>query len=112
MKDDRHARLAATEDRFTREIAAKSARKRRALDKGRTGVWYGLGMSGLVGWSIVAPTVGGAMLGLWLDARYPGGHSWTLALLMAGLVIGGANAWHWVAREQKALCDDAEDHDE
>lgn len=112
MKDDPEVRLAARKDRFTREIAAKSARKRRALRKGRTGVWYGLGMSGLIGWSIAVPTIGGALLGLWLDARYPGGHSWTLALLVAGLVAGGANAAHWVVREQKVLRHDAEDDDE
>ncbi|MGB7756168.1 MAG: AtpZ/AtpI family protein [Salinisphaera sp.] len=112
MKDDRKDPLAANEERFTREIEAKTARKRRALKRRRTGVWYGLGMSGLIGWSVALPTVGGALLGLWLDARYPGGHSWTLVLLMAGLVIGGANAWHWVAREQKTLRDDEEDYDE
>ncbi|MGN8159600.1 AtpZ/AtpI family protein [Salinisphaera sp. RV14] len=110
--DDRQKRLAASEDRFTRQIAAKTARKRRALNRRRTGVWYGLGMSGLIGWSVAVPTVGGALLGLWLDGRHPGGQSWTLVLLVAGLVIGGANAWHWVAREQKALRNDDEDEED
>ena len=40
---------------------------------------------------------------LWLDRRHPGRHSWTLALLFAGLCIGCVNAWHWVAKEDKAM---------
>jgi predicted F0F1-ATPase subunit len=50
------------------------------------GVWFGLGMMGLIGWSVAIPTLLGAALGIWLDSRHPGSHSWTLALLVAGLV--------------------------
>jgi ATP synthase protein I len=32
-------------------------------------------------------------------------------LLAVGLVIGCANAWHWVAQEDKAMHDDTEDRD-
>ena len=46
----------------------------------------------------------------WLDQRYPGGRSWTLALLVAGLAVGCFNAWHWVAKEDKAMRDEQEDH--
>jgi ATP synthase protein I len=53
----------------------------------------------------------GAMLGLWWDRHHPGQHSWTLMLLAVGLVIGCANAWHWVAQEDKAMHDDTEDRD-
>jgi ATP synthase protein I len=51
----------------------------------------------------------GAALGLWLDKRHPGTHSWTLALLVAGLVIGCLNAWHWVAKEDKAMQEDRDE---
>jgi len=57
------------------------------------------------------PTLLGAMLGLWWDRHHPGQHSWTLMLLAVGLVIGCANAWHWVAQEDKAMHDDTEDRD-
>ncbi len=60
-----------------------------------------IGMMGLVGWSVVLPTVLGAALGVWLDRRYPMRHSWTLTLLFTGLFVGCLNAWHWVAREDK-----------
>jgi ATP synthase protein I len=69
-------------------------------------------MMGLIGWSVVVPTLLGAALGLWLDRRYPGGRSWTLAPLVAGLAIGCLNAWHWVSKEDKAMRDEQGDIDE
>lgn len=103
MKSDREDSGLTSEAAFSQQIAAKAARKLRRQHEGGTGVWYGLGMTGLIGWSVVLPTVLGALLGLWLDGRHPGGRSWTLALLMGGLFIGCANAWHWVAREDKVM---------
>jgi ATP synthase protein I len=63
----------------------KAARKLKARRNPTPGVWFGLGMMGLIGWSVVVPTLLGAALGLWLDESHPGTHSWTLALLVAGL---------------------------
>jgi ATP synthase protein I len=90
---------------FVTRIGAKAARKIKARSH-KSGVWFGLGMMGLVGWSVVIPTLLGAALGLWLDKHYPGGRSWTLTLLMAGLVLGCFNAWHWVTKEDKAMRDE------
>jgi ATP synthase protein I len=67
-------------------------------------------MMGLIGWSVVIPTLLGAGLGIWLDKHHPGEHSWTLALLVAGLAIGCFNAWHWVAKEEQEMGE--ENHDE
>ena len=93
------------------EIGAQAERKLKAR-RSKQGVWFGLGMMGLVGWSVVVPTLLGAALGNWLDGHYAGGHSWTLALLMAGLVIGCLNAWHWVTKEDQEMKDEPEDDDE
>ena len=93
------------------QIGAKAARKLKAR-KSTQGVWFGLGMMGLVGWSVVVPTLLGAALGLWLDNHYPGKHAWTLALMVVGLAIGCANAWYWVAQQDKAMRDEQEDGDE
>jgi ATP synthase protein I len=97
------------ETAFVRQVAAKSARKLRAARAGRHGVWLGLGVSGLIGWSVAVPTILGALLGLWWDRRHPRAHSWTLTLLMAGLVLGCANAWRWVSAEGRAMQDEEED---
>lgn len=93
-------------------IGAKADRKLRARRQVGSEVWLGLGMMGLIGWSVALPTLLGAALGIWLDRHYPASHPWTLALLMAGLVIGCANAWHWIAREEKAIHKNEEDEDE
>jgi ATP synthase protein I len=94
-------------DRIGVQAARKLDARRRPAQ-----VWFGLGMMGLIGWSVVVPTLLGAGIGVWLDRRYAGAFSWTLALLLAGLMLGCMNAWHWVAREDKAMRDDRGEHDE
>lgn len=94
------------------QVGAKAARKLRARRHTTAGIWFGLGMMGLIGWSVAIPTLLGAALGLWLDQHYPGGRSWTLALLVAGLAIGCFNAWHWVTREDRAMREEQEANDE
>jgi ATP synthase protein I len=93
-------------------VGVKAARKLKAARHATPGIWFGLGMMGLIGWSVVVPTLLGAALGQWLDRHHPAGHSWTLALLVAGLVIGCWNAWHWVAKEDEEMREPSEDGDE
>ena len=52
---------------FVQQVSAKAARKLRVLKDGSQTVWFGLGMSGLIGWSVAVPTVVGAMIGLWWE---------------------------------------------
>lgn len=96
---------------FADRIGAKAARKIKARRNPAAGLWSGLGMMGLIGWSVVVPTLAGAALGIWLDKHRPGNHPWTLALLVAGLTLGCLNAWRWVANEQRRMHDDAESND-
>jgi len=91
---------------FVRKVASEEARKLRVQRDGSQGAWFGLGMSGVIGWSVAVPTLGGIVLGIWLDRRHPGAFSWTLALLFAGLFIGCANAWYWIDQQDKAMHDE------
>ncbi len=93
------------------QVGAKAARKLRARRNPAQGVWFGLGMMGLIGWSVTIPTLLGAALGIWLDGHYPSSHSWTLSLLIIGLAIGCLNAWHWVAKEEKEMREEQENGD-
>lgn len=112
MNDEPHDKPVKPNPPLSQEVAAKAARKLRARrHKDRT-VWFGLGMMGVIGWSVAIPTLLGALLGIWLDKNYPGDRSWTLALLVAGLAIGCFNAWYWVSKEDKAMRDEQEDRDE
>ena len=85
------------------------ARKRRSRQRTERGLWFGLGTFGLVGWSVAVPTLAGLAAGIWLDGRLGGPFSWTLALLVAGVCIGCANAWYWVAKESQRAIDDSGD---
>ena len=112
MTDKSEIHSATERTAFSREIRAKASRKLKARRNAPQGIWFGLGMMGLIGWSVVVPTLLGAALGIWLDNRHPGKHSWTLALLVAGLAIGCLNAWHWVTKEEKEMGEEEENHDE
>ena len=112
MSEKPKTKSAKDQTAFSQEIGAKAARKLKARRNPTQGVWFGLGMMGIVGWSVVVPTLLGAALGIWLDNRNPGTHSWTLTLLVIGLVIGCLNAWYWVSKEDKEMRDDQEDNDE
>ncbi len=93
---------------FSRNVGAQEKRKLRANRRGAH-VWSGLGMVGMIGWSVGVPTLLGILVGRWLDSRHPETRSWTLSLLVAGLCIGCANAWHWITTEQKAIHDEKDD---
>jgi ATP synthase protein I len=87
------------EKTVAREIGEKAERKLKARAEGRRDVWFGVGMFGLVGWSVAIPTIIGIVLGLWIDARLQDRISWTLTLLFIGAALGCVNAWYWVKRE-------------
>lgn len=94
-------------DSFSKQIAEKEKRKLKAL-RTKNNVWFGLGMMGMVGWSVVVPAILGALSGVWLDKRYPQTFSWTLTLLIAGLITGSVIAWYWVDKEDKEMHTDKE----
>ncbi len=101
-------KTASRAEAFSQRVGAQEQRKLRA-SRTRSQIWSGLGMLGLIGWSIGAPTLLGTFIGLWLDRRHPGSRPWTLTLLFAGLCVGCVSAWHWIAREQKAIHREEED---
>ena len=96
---------------LSQQVGMKAARKVKARRNSTRGIWFGLGMMGLIGWSVAVPTLLGAALGIWLDRHHAGEQSWTLALLVAGLVIGCLNAWHWVAKEDREMRDEDDDNE-
>jgi len=100
-------------DEFAEKVGRSEERKIRSRKSGgEREVWFGLGMFGLVGWSVAIPTVIGIAVGVWLDNRYPAGTvSWTLTFLVLGIVLGCLNAWFWVSRERREIERDREDGD-
>lgn len=88
-------------EKLAEEIREKSSRKLRARKEKHKGLWYGLGMFGLVGWAVSIPTLLGLALGIWIDYSYKSKYSWTLMLLVFGIGIGCMNAWYWITKESK-----------
>jgi ATP synthase protein I len=110
--DSRSCIMGDEDTAFIRQVRAKAARKLKAQRTADHTVWFGLGMMGLIGWSVAMPTLFGILLGAWLDRHHPGAHSWTLALLAGGLIIGCVNAWRWVSRELYSIDEAPDGHDE
>ena len=87
-------------EEFRRSVEKKESRKLRARRTVDRGIWYWVGMFGLVGWSVAVPTVLGLALGRWLDSMgETHGRSWTFTFLVLGAAVGCLTAWYWVKRE-------------
>jgi ATP synthase protein I len=97
--NEKYSANPVTETTFSRQVAAQAARKLKARHAATKNIWFGFGMSGLVGWSVTVPTLLGVALGVWVDKHHPSLYSWTLMFMLIGLIIGCLNAWHWVSRE-------------
>ncbi|SMP52085.1 AtpZ/AtpI family protein [Anoxynatronum buryatiense] len=83
------------EEKMKHKIQSDAAKKIKAKTE-KDDIMFGLGVFGIVGWSIAIPTLMGVAAGAYLDNRFPTGFSWTLTLLFAGILAGCFNAWHWV----------------
>jgi ATP synthase protein I len=91
------------ENDFTRQLKIKEARKLRAQARDKANVWFGLGMFGLIGWSVMIPTLLGVAVGIWIDRTWPSRFSWTLMLLLLGIILGSLNAWRWLSQERQKI---------
>lgn len=83
------------EEELLQKIKKDSEKKIKAKEEGSE-IMFGLGLFGIIGWSIAIPTVMGIALGVFLDNRFTQSFSWTLTLLFAGVILGAFNAWHWI----------------
>lgn len=92
-------------DELSEQVAKKEQRKMKARREQGRSIWYGLGMFGLVGWSIAVPTLIGIALGIWIDRTWQPKFSCTLMCLFVGVVIGCSIAWYWVKRESLTAMD-------
>lgn len=86
-------------DKPADDIARHAKRLKSARDNPGPSPLRGIGTFGMIGWSIAVPTVGGAFLGLWLDRVAPQAFSWTIALILGGVVLGAFIAGSWINKE-------------
>ena len=107
QSDDIH-----NENLFSHEVGEKEKRKLKALNNNNRSVWTGLGLFGMVGWSVAVPTLLGTLLGIWLDKKYPEHFSWALTFLITGLIACCLIAWNWISKENKEMHKKGEVQDE
>lgn len=96
-------------ERFIEKVDLREKRKLRTRRKKAGETWFGLGLFGVVGWSVAVPTVAGIFAGVWIDLKWPGPPSWTLMLLAIGLIVGCVNAWFWISRQQRIIALEQDD---
>ena len=83
-------------------VDRKTKRKLDAQQKKQKSLFFGLGVFGVVGWSVAIPTIIGAFIGRWLDAHSSNLQiSWTLTFIFLGMVVGCVIAWNWMNKEGK-----------
>jgi ATP synthase protein I len=96
---------------FSRQVGLREKRKLKAQRGTSRSIWFGLGMLGFVGWTVAIHTLFGIALGVWIDNHFPSRYSWTLMLLIIGLLVGCLTAWHWVAKEYREIRKEQEEED-
>jgi len=100
MAENRHDHDREYEEKeFTREIGNKEDRKLRARNERRNSIWFWMGMFGMVGWAVMIPTLIFIAIGIWIDKTFSSRYSWTLMLLIIGILTGCLNAWYWIKKE-------------
>ena len=99
------------QEQWQKNVSGKEVRKIRARREKRRSIWFGLGTFGMVGWSVVIPTLIGLFIGIWIDNTWPGQYSWTLMLFLGGLTLGLYNAWRWVQFESGLIDSRKEEND-
>lgn len=108
MSEEQQDEPRRPEQQLSEQVGKKEARKARARRR-QDSIWFGLGMFGVVGWSVAIPTLLGILAGIWIDSTWPSRFSWTLMLLMIGVILGCMNAWHWIERERKSIEEEKND---
>ena len=63
-------------DRFADKVAKRELLRLKSIRHKDETVWFGLGMFGIVGWSVAIPTLIGIAVGLWIDRTWPSRYSW------------------------------------
>jgi ATP synthase protein I len=97
---DTGQKLSPGAERMIRQVGAEQDRMVRARQR-ENGSWTSIAILGVVGWSVAVPTLAGVAIGVWIDHRWPSRFSWTLMLLIGGLVFGCVSAWLRVKGDQQ-----------
>lgn len=85
-------------DRLPAAARQAAERARHAAANPEPSLGARLGQIGVLGWTVIAPTLLGLFLGRWLDRYFASGIQFSATLLMVGVTIGFWSAWKWMRR--------------
>ena len=86
-------------EKLSDAVKTRQERRERWQREGERSIGQNLAMIGVLGWTIVLPTLLGLFAGRWLDRQFHMGIFWTLGLLVVGLTIGCMLAWRRMRSE-------------
>jgi ATP synthase protein I len=87
------------DDRLERAAKRAVSREKKAQADPEPPLATRLAQIGVLGWTIVVPTLLCLFLGRWLDRRFGTGIFFSAPLLMVGAAIGFWSAWRWMHRQ-------------
>lgn len=88
------------EDASAKAIRRRAERMQQTRNEPKYSPLNGLGVFGVIGWSVALPTVAGAFLGMWLNRVAPQSFSWPMTLILGGAVVGAMVAWSWIDKSR------------
>lgn len=91
-------RPAPREDRLAEAARRASERAQEGRENPEPSLGSRLGQIGILGWTIVVPTLIGLFVGRWLDRVFGTGIFFSAPLLIIGVVFGYWSAWRWMHR--------------
>lgn len=93
--------LPASARHMLQRVSWRAARLKRPGEPRYVTAWRAAATIGLIGWTVVLPMLAGIAIGTWIDQRWPSRYSWTLMLLVGGLILGCVSAWNRITEEQE-----------
>ncbi|WP_041778119.1 AtpZ/AtpI family protein [Beijerinckia indica] len=87
-----------SEDRMAQAAREAAERARKGAENPEPSLGARLGQIGILGWTIVVPTLLALLLGRWLDQIFATGIFFSAPLIMIGAGIGFWSAWKWMHR--------------
>ena len=79
-------------------VRTRRERRDRWLREGPRALLRNLGLVGSLGWLLVLPPLGGALLGRRLDSHYATGVFWSATLIFCGVILGAVLVWQKVRK--------------
>jgi len=91
----------ADADRIAQAARQAVLREHQASEEPEPSLGSRLGQIGILGWTIVLPTLLGLALGHWLDRHFATGVFFSAPLLIVGAGVGLWSAWKWMHRQTR-----------